>query len=44
MYKEATTQEIDDTMNKAWSAFHQYRKVSLKQRADFMRAIALELE
>ena len=44
MYKDATTEEIDVVMNKAWSAFHQYRKLSLKQRADFMRAIAVELE
>ncbi len=31
-------------MNKAWIAFHLYRKFSLKQRADFMRAIAGELD
>lgn len=31
-------------MQKAWSAFHLYRKMSLKQRAGFMRAIAAELE
>lgn len=31
-------------MNAAWNAFHAYRKLSLKQRADFMRAIAKELE
>lgn len=31
-------------MNEAWNAFHVYRKLSLKQRADFMRNIAIELE
>ena len=31
-------------MNKAWVAFHQYRKYTLTQRADFMHAIAVELE
>jgi NADP-dependent aldehyde dehydrogenase len=31
-------------MKQAWMAFHAYRKLSLKQRAVFMKAIALELE
>jgi NADP-dependent aldehyde dehydrogenase len=31
-------------MLQSWKAFHIYRKYSLKQRADFMRAIAVELE
>jgi alpha-ketoglutaric semialdehyde dehydrogenase len=44
MFKDATTQEIDDIMLQAWKAFHVYRTYSLKQRADFMRAIAHELE
>ena len=44
MYKDATNEEINAVMDKAWTAFHQYRKLSLKQRADFMRAIAVELE
>jgi alpha-ketoglutaric semialdehyde dehydrogenase len=44
MYKDATVEEINEVMNKAWIAFHQYRKLSLKQRADFMKAIAVELE
>ncbi len=35
---------VDAIMSKAWQAFHIYRKMSLKQRADFMRAIAKELE
>lgn len=44
MYKDASIEEINEVMDKAWMAFHQYRKLSLKQRADFMRAIAVELE
>src|SRR6185503_7001384 len=43
MFKDATIQEIDQTVNTAWQAFHQYRKLSLQQRAAFMRAIATEL-
>jgi NADP-dependent aldehyde dehydrogenase len=44
MYKDATVEEINIIMQEAWNAFHIYRKCSLKQRADFMRAIAAELE
>ncbi|MDB5199085.1 MAG: Aldehyde dehydrogenase [Chitinophagaceae bacterium] len=43
-YNDATYEEIELVMNKAWVAYHQYRKLSLKQRADFMRTIAIELE
>jgi NADP-dependent aldehyde dehydrogenase len=44
MFKDATKEEVEIVMQQAWKAFHEYRKLSLKQRADFMRAIALELE
>ena len=43
-YIDFTNEEINEVMDKAWIAFHQYRKLPLKQRADFMRAIAVELE
>jgi NADP-dependent aldehyde dehydrogenase len=43
-YTDATIEEIDEAMQKSWRAFHAYRKLSLKQRADFMRAIAKEME
>ncbi len=43
-FKDTTITELDETMQKAWNAFHVYRKMSLKERADFMRAIAKELE
>lgn len=44
MFKDATVAEINVVMEKAWKAFHTYRKLSLKQRADFMRAIAAGLD
>jgi len=44
MFKDASSQEIDQVLNTAWQAFHQYRKYSLKDRAQFMRKIAAELE
>lgn len=43
-YTDTSIDEINVIMNNAWNAFHAYRKLSLKQRADFMRAIAFELE
>jgi NADP-dependent aldehyde dehydrogenase len=44
MYKDRTIEEINEVLQQAWKAFHVYRNYSLKQRADFMRAIAAELE
>jgi len=44
MFKDATIEEIDVVMQKSWKAFHQYRQLSLKHRADFMRSIATEIE
>ncbi len=44
MTNDATIHEINEVMNASWKAFHTYRKLSLKQRAGFMRAIAKELE
>src|SRR5678815_1145550 len=44
MFKDAAINEINEVMQQSWSAFHIYRKMSLKQRADFMRTIAVELE
>ncbi len=43
-YKDFSVEEIDIVMQEAWNAFHIYRKVSLRQRAAFMKAIAVELE
>lgn len=43
-FKDASPEEINEVMDKAWKAFHDYRKFSLKQRSAFMYAIAMELE
>ncbi|MEP6747561.1 MAG: aldehyde dehydrogenase (NADP(+)) [Bacteroidota bacterium] len=44
MFTDASVADIDKVMQQSWQAFHQYRKLSLKQRASFMRAIAVEME
>src|SRR5687768_10432923 len=44
IFQDATIEEINSVMENAWSAFHMYRKFPLKQRAEFMRAIAWEIE
>jgi len=44
MYQDSTMEEVNEAMEKAWQAFLLYRKLSLKQRAGFMHAIANELE
>ena len=44
MFKDATTDEINSAMEAAWKAFHEYRKMTLKQRAAFMKTIGEELE
>ncbi len=43
-FKETQPGEIDNILKKSWSAFHTYRKCSLRERADFMRSIAKEME
>jgi alpha-ketoglutaric semialdehyde dehydrogenase len=42
--KDTPVADIDQLMERSMKAFQQYRRISLKQRADFMRAIARELE
>ncbi|WP_113653743.1 aldehyde dehydrogenase (NADP(+)) [Pedobacter namyangjuensis] len=44
MYKDTTIAELDQVIANSVKAFHQYKNYSLKQRADFMRAIAAEIE
>lgn len=44
MIKDSTPHEIDELLAKATHAFHKYKKYSLKQRADFMRTIAVEID
>jgi NADP-dependent aldehyde dehydrogenase len=43
-YNDATDAEIDNALQQSWIAFHQYRQLSLQRRADFLRAIAVELQ
>src|SRR5258708_7409306 len=43
-FPDSGFQEIDQIMQEAWQAFQVYRKTTLKQRADLMRAIAGEME
>jgi 2,5-dioxopentanoate dehydrogenase len=43
-YTDATTEEVNESLEQAWKAFHLYRKFSLKQRATFMKAIAEEID
>jgi alpha-ketoglutaric semialdehyde dehydrogenase len=44
MYPDTSIEQINLILQESWSAFHEYRKLSLKQRATFMRAIASGLE
>ena len=44
MYQDTPLKEIDNILQRASLAFHQYRKLSIGQRADFMRAIGHALE
>lgn len=43
-FTDASSEQIDQLLSQAWKAFHEYRKLSLKTRADFIRAVAAELE
>ncbi len=42
--QDASVNEINEAVELAWQAFHSYRNLSLKQRADFMRTIAKEID
>lgn len=44
LFQDATTEEINAAMEKAWQAFQLYRNLPLASRAAFMRAIAQALE
>ena len=43
-YNDATAGEIDEAMQLAGKASQEYQKFSLKQRADFMKTIAKDLQ
>lgn len=42
-FYEATSQEVDEAVELAWSAFKVYRKVSGSKRSEFLNAIADEI-
>jgi 2,5-dioxopentanoate dehydrogenase len=44
MFTDATEEEINKVMEQSWDAFFAYRKMPLKKRSEFMKAIAEELE
>lgn len=44
MYKDILIADVDRIMQASWQAFHAYRKLPLRARADFMRAIVHEIE
>ena len=43
-FPDASIEEVNEVMQKAWDAFIVYRKAPLKERARFMRSIATELD
>jgi alpha-ketoglutaric semialdehyde dehydrogenase len=43
-YKDATTAEINESLEKSWKAFLVYRRFPLNRRAGFMKTIASEIE
>jgi 2,5-dioxopentanoate dehydrogenase len=44
MYKDATLQQVNEAVRRSWSAFKQYRSLTLKERASFLKSIAKEME
>lgn len=43
-YKDATLQEVNEAMQRAGNAFKEYRKKNLKERAQFLKTVAKEME
>ncbi|WP_461787672.1 aldehyde dehydrogenase (NADP(+)) [Pedobacter sp.] len=44
MHQDHTVQQIDELLTQSQAAFYQYKNLSLKQRAHFLRTIAQEIE
>jgi 2,5-dioxopentanoate dehydrogenase len=44
MYQDATLDQVNEAAQLSWSAFKQYRKLNLKERAFFLKTIAKEME
>lgn len=43
-YKDASEEDINKALAAAWNACKVYRQLSIRQRADFMRSVAIEME
>ena len=43
-FKDATLQEIENALQSSFQAYQQYRQYNLKERAEFLQAIAKELD
>src|SRR5215203_2823341 len=43
-YEDASTKQIEEAVKQSWHAFKEYKKLNLKSRADFLRAIAASLQ
>ena len=43
-YEDASPKEIEEAVTQSWKAFKEYKRLSLKGRADFLRAIAASLQ
>jgi 2,5-dioxopentanoate dehydrogenase len=43
-YKDATIQDVNDAIQRSWNAFKEYRKKDLKERAQFLKTVAKEME
>jgi 2,5-dioxopentanoate dehydrogenase len=43
-FKDATLNEVDNALQRSWEAFKQYRKLNLRERAQFMKEVAKEME
>jgi NADP-dependent aldehyde dehydrogenase len=44
MFEDTSFEEIDKVMENSWKAFFEYRKLSLKDRSDFMKDIGSQIE
>ena len=43
-YEDSSAKQIEEAVTKSWEAFNQYKNINLKNRADFLRAIAASLQ
>lgn len=43
-FNDATLEQVNEAMKNSWIAFKEYRKKDLEERANFLRAIAKEVE